>query len=92
MGKKLECADLSSPGVKFGEAARSLKRYKNSKAYRDELRRLLDAPIPTTGSPMEKRKITVSRMEAQSELDMLRTGESADIFSGVIKFQPPTED
>lgn len=86
---KLECSDLASPGAKFAQAAASLKRYKNSKQYRDELRRLAAAPLPTKGSVMELRKARLSRLEAETELTMLKTGEAADVFGGVIKFQSP---
>ncbi len=89
---KLECSDLANPGAKFSEAARSLKRHKNSKAYRDELRRLANQPIPTKGSVMEVRKAQLSRMEAEDELDLLKTGEAPDLFGGVIKFQKPNEE
>jgi len=85
---QLERSDLASPGAKFSQAAASLKRYKNSKQYRDELRRLAAAPLPTKGT-MEIRKARLSRLEAQSELDMLKTGETADVFHGVIKFAMP---
>lgn len=88
---QLERSDLASPGAKFGQAAASLTRYKNSKAYRDELRRLADAPLPTKGT-MEIRKAKLARLEAQAELDVLRTGETADVFAGVIKFQLPESD
>lgn len=87
----LERSDLASPGAKLGQAAASLKRYKNSKQYRNELRRLAAAPLPTTGT-MEIRKAKLARLEAQSELDLLRTGETADVFHGVIKFQKPESD
>ena len=86
---QLERSDLASPGAKFGQAAASLKRYKNSKAYRDELRTLAAAPLPTKGSVMELRRARLSRLEAESELTMLKTGETADVFAGVIKFQAP---
>jgi len=90
MGRpQLEYSDLASPGAKFSEAARSLKRYKNSKAYRDQLRAMVAAPIPPKGSVMELREARLSRMEAESELAMLKTGASADVFYGVIKFQLP---
>ena len=85
---QLERSDLASPGAKFAQAAASLKRYKNSKVYRDELRRLAAAPLPTKGT-REIRKARLSRLEAQSELDVLRSGESADVFHGVIKFAAP---
>ena len=86
---QLERSDLASPGAKFGQAAASLKRYKNSKAYRDELRTLAAAPLPTKGSVMELRRARLSRLEAESELTMLKTGETADVFAGVIKYQAP---
>ena len=89
---QLERSDLASPGAKFGQAAASLKRFKNSKQYRDELRRLAAAPLPTKGSVMEVRKARLSRLEAETELTMLKTGESADVFHGVIKFQAPESE
>jgi len=85
----LERSDLASPGAKFSQAAHSLRRFKNSKQYRDQLRTLAAAPLPTKGSVMELRKARLSRTEAQSELDMLKTGETADVFAGVIKFAMP---
>ena len=85
----LERSDLASPGAKFSQAAQSLKKFKGSKEYRDQLRRLAAAPIPTKGSAMEIRSATLTRTEAQSELDMLKTGEAADVFTGVIKFAMP---
>ena len=87
--QQLERSDLASPGAKFGQAAASLKRFKNSKQYRDELRRLAAAPLPTKGSVMEIRKARLSRLEAETELTMLKTGETADVFHGVIKFAAP---
>ena len=90
--QQLERSDLASPGAKFGQAAQSLKRFKNSKQYRDELRTLAAAPLPTKGSAMELRRARLSRLEAESELTMLKTGESADVFHGVIKFQAPESE
>ena len=86
---QLERSDLASPGAKFSQAAQSLKRYKNSKAYRDELRKLAAAPLPTKGAVMEIRKARLSRLEAETELTMLRSGETANVFAGVIKFAMP---
>ena len=88
----LERSDLASPGAKFSQAAQSLRRFKNSKQYRDELRTLAAAPLPTKGSVMEIRKARLSRLEAETELTMLRTGEAADVFAGVIKFQAPASE
>ena len=86
---QLERSDLASPGAKFSQAAHSLKRFKNSKQYRDQLRALVAAPVPTKGSVMEVRKARLSRLEAETELTMLRSGETADVFHGVIKFAMP---
>lgn len=89
---QLERSDLASPGAKFSQGALSLQRFKNSKRYRDELRLLAATPIPANSSEMEIRRARLLRVEAQTELDELRSGESASVFSGVIRFARPKPD
>ena len=48
--------------------------------------------LPTKGSVMELRKARLSRTEAEHELNILRSGESADVFHGVIKFLMPESE
>jgi len=86
---QLERSDLASLGSRFAQAAASLKRYKNSTAYRDELRAAARTQVPATASLMEKRKLRLLKLEAESELAVLRSGEAPDIFHGLVKFAAP---
>jgi len=87
----LERSDLASPGAKLSQGARSFQRWKDSQEHRDKLRGLAKATVPTKGSAMARLKVQLDRKEARLELDVLRSGEPADIFAGVYKFPRPTE-
>jgi hypothetical protein len=89
---QLERSDLASPGAKFSQAAASLKRFKNSKQYRDELRAAARTQVPATASLMEKRKAKLLKMEAELELAELRTGAAPNVFTGVVKFAMPESE
>jgi hypothetical protein len=88
----LEYSDLSTPTRKLSEAARSLKRWKDTRAYRDQLRALVRQTVPATATAMEKRSAELLKLEAEMELEVLRTGAEPDVFSGVIKFATPKSD
>lgn len=89
---EIERSDLATPGAKYSQGALSLKRFKHSKRYRDDLRELAARPLPTNGSEMEIRRARLLRTEAEVELAELRAGESASVFSGVIRFALPQPD
>ena len=89
---EIERSDLATPGAKYSQGALSLKRFKHSKRYRDDLRELAARPLPTTGSAMELRRARLLRVEAETELAELRAGEAASIFTGVIRFALPASD
>ena len=82
-------------GMEFRTAIRSLKRYKRTQDYRNQLRECItragtaEAEATTQES---KRKARLRGLEARAELDLLLTGESPDVFRGAVHLPMPTED
>ncbi len=69
------------------EAAHSLRRYKLSPTYRLQLRRaILDADDAEqrAHTDLEKRKIRLCKIEAQTELEHLQAGGSPSAVTGLI--------
>ena len=77
--------------VEYRLTVRSLKRYKNSKEYRDDLRRAAAKPV-SQGSSMAARKARLSRLEAETELDLLMSGASPDVYRGLVRLPTAEPD
>lgn len=79
-------------GRNFQLALRSMKRYKHTTAYHDELRQAVkqaDLEAVHGRTEGERRSARLRAIECQTELDLLLTGEGADAFHGLVRFQMP---
>lgn len=89
-GFHVESTDRSSEYEAL-EAAMSLRRYKETPAYRIQLLRATlnaaEAELRAT-TPIEKAKVRLSRLEAEAELSYLKSGGRPSAMTGFISLRP----
>jgi len=82
-------------GAGFGVACRSLKRYKKSPQYLQDLARAIEHARRDEATAMteaERRDARLRRMECEHERALLDAGDGPDVFGGLVHFERPTPD